>query len=707
MDDLLEPNRSSWLSRINWRYVTLLAILLLAVFLRFWRLGSIPPGLHHDEAYHGLDSLSLLARETFPIFHEGWELYAQQVHDGRPIYDTNLPVFFEGNYGREGLFIYLASLPIAVLGATPIAIRLVPAVAGVLAVLATYLAASVLSTESTTSTQNGATSAKSIFSVAVPLIAAFLVAIFYPAITFSRLGERAILFLPINALVVFCFWKGIEESESVYQSATSSGIGSALPLGDFAPRWYLMSGILMGISLYIYAAARFLPLLFLIYVAFWFWRNRAALQRQWANLILMALAAVVVAMPMVIYLIRHPFYLILRSKVIANRGEGTYPGRPWLTWINNLGRVSRSFLGQGDPNLIHNLPGRSFLDPIQLFFVLSGLVAIIFRRFKRREVFLLIWLIVMLLPGILSGDAPHFGRLIGIVPPLAIIGSLGIAWLGTIISNRLLPIFPRSILIVGGGLMILLILSATLSVYDYFGRYANHQDLPGTFDTADWQIGQYAAQLPEEAAIYLTPNQEQMATIYFALEGNKEQLRSFHSPAQTLLPLGHQAQPVYYLVRAYSQEVLARMENRFSEDQMVESNPEFTAYLRPADQGGQGREGISWSGAIGLSEWQVEQADEKLFVTLSWKTMVEMDRDYTAYVHILSEDGSLVAQMDRPPDGYPTSDWSPGEIVEDRYAVQLPIGLQSGTYLIQSGFYYLPTQERLGEPAVIGQVEIQ
>ena len=104
---------------------------------------------------------------------------------------------------------------------------------------------------------------------------------------------------------------------------------------------------------------------------------------------------------------------------------------------------------------------------------------------------------------------------------------------------------------------------------------------------------------------------------------------------------------------------------------------------------------------------QVEQVENELGITLSWKTLVEMDRDYTAYVHVLSEDGSLLAQLDRPPDGYPTSDWKPGEIVQDRYAILLPSDLQSGTYLIQSGFYHLPTQERLGEPQVIGQVEIQ
>jgi hypothetical protein len=36
----------------------------------------------------------------------------------------------------------------------------------------------------------------------------------------------------------------------------------------------------------------------------------------------------------------------------------------------------------------------------------------------------------------------------------------------------------------------------------------------------------------------------------------------------------------------------------------------------------------------------------------------------------------------------------------------LPPDFQAGTHYLQTGFYYLPTQERLGEPAVFGQVEL-
>ena len=75
-------------------YHLLILALLLAAFLRFWRLENAPPGLYHDEAYNGLDALSLLQGKTFPQFYEGWELYAQDAHAEREPPPTRTPVFF-------------------------------------------------------------------------------------------------------------------------------------------------------------------------------------------------------------------------------------------------------------------------------------------------------------------------------------------------------------------------------------------------------------------------------------------------------------------------------------------------------------------------------------------------------------------------------------------------------------------------------------
>ena len=167
--------------RLSWRTVTLLAILLLAGFLRFWRLDSLPPGLNHDEAYNGLDALALIDRQTFPIFHEGWELYAQEVHDEGPTFQSKTPVFLEGNYGREPLVAYLMAASILIGGATPVALRAVVALAGVLAVLSTYGATYELTQFHYRS--SGDNPIVDIIHTLTPLLAAFIMAVFFPAVT--------------------------------------------------------------------------------------------------------------------------------------------------------------------------------------------------------------------------------------------------------------------------------------------------------------------------------------------------------------------------------------------------------------------------------------------------------------------------------------------------------------------------------------------
>jgi len=92
--------------------LSLIGITALAAGLRLAWIGSLPPGLYHDEAFNGLDALRVLAGEH--------------------------PIFFEANNGREPLFIYLTALSVGLLGRTPGALRIVSAIIGTLTVPAAY-----------------------------------------------------------------------------------------------------------------------------------------------------------------------------------------------------------------------------------------------------------------------------------------------------------------------------------------------------------------------------------------------------------------------------------------------------------------------------------------------------------------------------------------------------------------------------------------
>lgn len=660
-------------ARLGYRRLALALILLLGALLRFSGLSSLPPGLYHDEAYNGLDALAWLQGESFPQFHEGWELYAQEAHPNGLPTPTRWPVFFEGNYGREPLHIYLMALSIHLLGPTPLAVRAVPATAGVVAIGATYLAAAALFRQGDRRQQQ-----------VIPLLAAFTLAIMLPAVHFSRFGLRLMLFLPLATLAVTCFWRGLTDERG--------------RLGV----WWALSGVFIGAGLYSYAAARLFPLLFVLVVALRWQRDRAAWRRERGAFLLLVVVALATALPLLIYFARNPYFFVFRLAYVANRGKGTVPDKPWLTWLLNIGRTVQGLLIYGETHLRHNLPGRPFLDPVQAAAFVAGLGVSLRQWATPRAQFLLLWLGVMLLPTILSGDAPHFGRMIGAAPPAAMLISLGAyqvwqGWLSPWAARQRLPALPLAL-----GAMALGV-SLTLTVRDYFRRYANHPQLAADFYQPDWELGLDAASQPAGALLYLTPPQAEMATIYFALAGQTERLRSYNGD-ETLTPLGAPAAPAVYYVRPAAQAAQTALIATFPEATSQSGN----GYQRltvgpgprtPADN----LTDQAFGPGLALVGWTVIEAGpqvgpHELAVELFWQATAPLPRAYTAYVHLLDGAGQIVAQLDRPPAGYPTFDWRPGEIIRDRYSLSLPPTLPPGTYQLRTGFYYLPTLEALGNP---------
>ncbi|MBK8430311.1 MAG: hypothetical protein IPL28_02975 [Chloroflexi bacterium] len=192
--------------------------------------------------------------------------------------------------------------------------------------------------------------------------------------------------------------------------------------------------MLLGLGLYIYAAGRMMPLLFALFVPLWFALDRGAIRRFWKPVGLMAAVSLFTAAPLLLYFWRYPYFLFFRSSYVATHGAGVVEGRPWLTRWYNLGRVLRGLFWQGETHFRHNLPARPLLDGVQSVLFALGFWAEGQRGRGAEEknsairnpqsaiptLFLLLWLAVMLLPSILSSDAPHFGRLSGAYPVLAI-----------------------------------------------------------------------------------------------------------------------------------------------------------------------------------------------------------------------------------------------------------------------------------------------
>lgn len=91
------------------------------------------------------------------------------------------------------------------------------------------------------------------------------------------------------------------------------------------------------------------------------------------------------------------------------------------------------------------------------------------------------------------------------------------------------------------------------------------------------------------------------------------------------------------------------------------------------------------------------QPGEILPLTLFWRAERAPGERFKVFVHLLDEDGALVAQTDAEPIGglHPTSGWQAGDAVIDRYGVLLPDDLARGTYTLTVGMYRLGDGTRL------------
>ncbi|MCS6845933.1 MAG: DUF2723 domain-containing protein [Caldilineales bacterium] len=81
--------------------------------------------------------------------------------------------------------------------------------------------------------------------------------------------------------------------------------------------------------------------------------------------------------------------------------------------------------------------------------------------------------------------------------------------------------------------------------------------------------------------------------------------------------------------------------------------------------------------------------EDVLVLRLMWQPIRPSDRDYTLFVHLVDQSGTIVAQHDGPPMGgrYPTSVWQPGEALLDAVRMTLPADLPSGRYRLLVGLY--------------------
>lgn len=190
------------------KFILILFVLFLGIFLRFYQLNAIPNGIDSDEASQGYDAYSILKT-------------------GKDRYGGSWPLFMRsfGNY-QSPLYTYLTIVPTYIFGLTPFSTRFVSAVAGVIILICTFFI-----------TLNIGKSSR--FRLA--LISSLFVAISPWAILFSRTAVEANLALAIFLLGVLFFILALKNK----------------------PKFFVLACGLLGLSTYAYQAERFVAVIFI------------------------------------------------------------------------------------------------------------------------------------------------------------------------------------------------------------------------------------------------------------------------------------------------------------------------------------------------------------------------------------------------------------------------------------------------------------
>lgn len=362
--------------------LVLIGILALGFFLRTYNIENTPPGVYPDEAVNGEDAL-------------------------RAINAGDWRWFYSANQGREGLFMNLIAICFKLFGVSILTLKLPTIIFGTLTIWGTYLLT------------------KEIFKKErFALISAFLVAVSFWPLNFSRISFRANM-LPFVLVFSFYFlWKGMQNRKL----------------------WpFVWGGLFFGLGMHSYIAFRIAPVILLIVLlSFWinepnFWKNR------WKQFVIFIFFSLFIASPMFYTFYIHPNYLESRSDSISIFSPGLNHGQLAKTFLRSFSLSLVKFTFWGDQNWRHNFPPFPILDLftgitflIGLGYSFSKAIKLIILRFKNKirnhemsiYLFLLSWFFVMLAPEFLTAEGlPHALRSIGTIPVVMIFSALGFKYI--------------------------------------------------------------------------------------------------------------------------------------------------------------------------------------------------------------------------------------------------------------------------------------
>jgi 4-amino-4-deoxy-L-arabinose transferase-like glycosyltransferase len=376
----------------------LIAIILLSAILRFYKITDSPPSLNWDEVSHGYNAYSILK-------------------SGRDEWGEILPVIFRayGDY-KLPVYVYTTVVSVALFGLNTFSVRLPSILAGVLSVVFSYLLIIELFKHKKNLSFN-------IYHLA--LTSAALMAVEPWSLFLSRAAFEANLALTFIIAGIYYFLKGGSSS-----------------------KYFLLSTIFFGISVWTYNSARIFVPLFLAFLIIIYRKNFIKLWSNSKRIVTCYLLLVTFFFAPMFYQLlsqsgqaRYGWVSIIDEGAISqiNEARGSSGLSPNLNrLINNKGtyfigkffknwasHYSADFLFlEGGSDYQFNVPGNGLVYPINALFLVIGVVALLLRRDKTTAI-VLGWFYFGSVASSLTREAPHTLRAITMLPSPMILIAVG------------------------------------------------------------------------------------------------------------------------------------------------------------------------------------------------------------------------------------------------------------------------------------------
>ncbi len=343
----------------------LIAVVAAAACVRFIGLDHIPPGGFFDEIQN------------------------YQVAEG--ILKGDRPVFIAEMTQMPALFFYVLAGAIAIAGKGLATVRGLSALLGTLTVPGFYFLA------------------RRAFSWPVAAATTILLAGSRWHVTFSRFGLATILGPLLEVLAVLCLWKAMETRRRVF---------------------FLLFGAVVGVGLQAYYSFNVFPAVLAAAVTAFSarqgWKSFGSeLRPILRGLAWSVLMAVILLLPLARFAVRHPKVFFERSNRVAIWNPEHHLPWPGVLWTNSATNLLM-FNYRGDANPRHNIPEVPMLNPAEGALLVLGLGAALSRGWKWPQATWLVWFFAMLLPAILTIEAPQAHRALGAVPAVYLLIGQGL-----------------------------------------------------------------------------------------------------------------------------------------------------------------------------------------------------------------------------------------------------------------------------------------